>query len=170
MSKLRLLDNIDFFFNSVYIAVLAKSRGNTGITYQVLYYPVLDIDFYNESYEQNKDNAFLPRKTMVYVWDAYLNSKNEYAVPTAVPMSSSSEVLKGLPPALIITAENDVLRTEGEKYAKKLSEAGVDAVCVRYLDIGHGFVTMPILRQQGNAAISQTVDTLKKHWSSENKL
>lgn len=107
---------------------------------------------------------------MLYVWDAYLNSKDEYKVPTAVPMSATSEILTDLPPALVITAENDVLRAEGEKYAKKLSKAGVETICVRYLDIGHGFVTMPILKPQGNAAIAQTVDVLRKHWSPESKL
>jgi acetyl esterase len=152
------------------IIVLAKVRGNTSITYQVLYYPVLDIDFENESYVQNKDNLFLPRNTMQYVWRCY-TEKNQHNTPTVVPMSASLDVLKGLPPALIITAENDVLRSEGEAYAKKLNKAGVPALSVRYLGIGHGFVTMPFLKPQALAAIAQTVDILRKHWkTSESKI
>jgi acetyl esterase len=135
-----------------------------------LFYPVLDVDFYTESYEQNKDNAFLPRATMQYVWDAYLANEKEKKLPTAVPMSASLEVLQGLPPALILTAESDVLRTEGELYAKKLAKAGVDALCVRYVGIGHGFLTMPELKPQAHAAIAQTVDILRKHWSLQSKL
>lgn len=107
---------------------------------------------------------------MEYVWDAYLNNEAERKIPTAVPMSASLELLKDLPPALILTAESDVLRTEGELYAKKLTKAGANAVCVRYLGIGHGFVTMPDLRPQAHAAIAQTVDILKKHWSPLTKL
>ncbi|KAI8644978.1 alpha/beta hydrolase fold-domain-containing protein [Parasitella parasitica] len=151
------------------LTILAKSRQNKGISYQVLYYPVLDVDFYNESYNQNKDNVFLPRTTMQYVWDAYTRV-DQYALPTVVPMSAAVEALQDLPPALVITAESDVLRSEGEAYAKKLNEAGVDALCVRYNGIGHGFVTMPILRPQGIAAIEQTVALLGKHWSSGTKL
>jgi len=131
---------------------------------------VLGVDFYNESYTQNKDNVFLPRTTMQYVWDAYTTSIDQHTVPTVVPMSASTEVLQDLPPALIITAESDVLRSEGEAYAKKLNQAGVDAICVRYNSIGHGFVSMPVLRPQGVAAIAQTVDLLKKHWSSDSRL
>jgi acetyl esterase len=107
---------------------------------------------------------------MQYVWDAYLTNEKEKNIATAVPMSASLDVLENLPPALIITAESDVLRTEGELYAKKLTKAGVDTLCVRYLGIGHGFVTMPDLRPQAHAAIEQTVDILRKHWNSQSKL
>lgn len=154
-------------FNNI---VLAKDRGNTGISYQVLYYPVLDVDFENESYVQNKDNLFLPRTTMQYVWRCYTEGKEQHNIPTVVPMSASQEILKGLPPALIITAENDILRSEGEAYAKKLNKAGVPALSVRYLGIGHGFVSMPILKPQALAAIAQTVDILRKHWTLESKI
>ncbi|GAN02440.1 esterase [Mucor ambiguus] len=155
---------------SAALTILAKSRQNKGISYQVLYYPVLDIDFNNESYNQNKDNLFLPRTTMEYVWDAYITSTDQHTVPTVVPMSASAEVLQDLPPALIITAESDVLRSEGEAYAKKLNQAGVDAICVRYNSIGHGFVSMPVLKPQGVAAIAQTVDLLRKQWSPDSRL
>lgn len=145
--------------------VLAKQRGNTGITFQVLYYPVLDINFETESYIENQANTFLPRTTMQYVWEAYLSPGQEI-LATAVPMSSKS--LQDLPPALIMTAEKDVLRTEGELYGKKLNQAGVDTICVRYVGMGHGFLTMPFLQPQAIAAIAQTVHVLKSHWNSNN--
>ncbi|KAI8049797.1 alpha/beta hydrolase fold-domain-containing protein [Gilbertella persicaria] len=152
---------------STSLTILAKQRGNKGISYQVLYYPALDINFESESYIQNQHNSFLPRSTMLVVWDAYLNHANERHVATAVPMSSPKEVLEGLPPALIITAEADVLRTEGELYANKLTEAGVETMCVRYLGVRHGFLSAPQLRSQAHAAIAQTIDVLKKHWKEE---
>lgn len=107
---------------------------------------------------------------MKYVWEAYTASVDQHSLPTVVPMSASAEVLQDLPPALVITAESDVLRSEGGAYAKKLNKAGVDAICVRYNGIGHGFVSMPVLRPQGTAAIAQTVDLLRKHWGSDSKL
>jgi acetyl esterase len=146
--------------------VLAKERGNTGISYQVLYYPILGVDFDTESYLQNRDNVFLPRATMQHTWETYLGPKGTdlHNVPTAVPMSNNK--LDGLPPALVITAENDVLRSEGEAYSKKLLKAGVPALSVRYQGCGHGFTTIPDNNPQALAAIAQTIDILRKHWSS----
>ncbi|KAI7887593.1 alpha/beta hydrolase fold-domain-containing protein [Mucor mucedo] len=154
---------------SAALTILAKQRGNTGISFQVLYYPVLDVNFETESYIENRENAFLPRTTMQYVWEAYLETDNQSTLATAVPMVYDE--FEGLPPALIITAERDVLRSEGEAYGKKLSTAGVDTVCVRYVGIGHGFLTMPFLQSQAHAAIAQTVHVIKSHWNSfESKL
>ncbi|KAG2212734.1 hypothetical protein INT47_000711 [Mucor saturninus] len=154
---------------SAALTILAKQRGNTGISFQVLYYPVLDVNFETESYIENRENAFLPRTTMQYVWEAYLETNDQSTLATAVPMVYDE--FEGLPPALIITAERDVLRSEGEAYGKKLSTAGVDTVCVRYVGIGHGFLTMPFLQSQAHAAIAQTVHVIKSHWNSfESKL
>lgn len=154
----------------IFKKVLAKQRGNTGISYQVLYYPVLDVNFETESYIENQNNVFLPSTTMQYVWDAYLDNKEQYTIPTAVPMSSDMDLLQDLPPALIITAEKDVLRSEGEAYGRKLNRAGVDTLSVRYVGIGHGFLTMPFLQSQALAAIAQTIDIIKNHWNSKSKL
>lgn len=148
----------------------AKERGNTDISCQVLYYPVTDVNFESESYEQHKDDAFLPRISMEYMWKAYLDSADQHKIPTAVPMAAPTELVKGLPPTLLITADRDVLRSEGEAYGKKLIAAGVDTVTVRYLNVGHGFLTLPPLNNQAKAAISQTVDFLRKTWSSGSKL
>lgn len=128
------------------------------------------MNFETESYIENQNNVFLPSTTMQYVWDAYLDNKEQYRIPTAVPMSSDMDLLQDLPPALIITAEKDVLRSEGEAYGRKLNRAGVDTLSVRYVGIGHGFLTMPFLQSQALAAIAQTIDIIKNHWNSKSKL
>lgn len=104
------------------------------------------------------------------MWKAYLDSTEQHTIPTAVPMAAPVELLKGLPPTLLITADRDVLRSEGEAYGRKLIEAGVDTITIRYLNVGHGFLTLPPLNGQATAAISQTVDILRKAWSSGSKL
>jgi acetyl esterase len=105
---------------------------------------------------------------MEYVWEALLtNVQEEKDLPTVAPLSASLEQLKDLPPALIITAEYDVLRSEGELYAKKLTKAGVSNVCVRYVDVDHGFMTTHEEWPQCKAAIAQTVLTLNTHWKRD---
>jgi acetyl esterase len=108
---------------------------------------------------------------MQYLWDAYLEDIDEQSkIPTVAPLSATLDLLKDLPPAFIITAEIDVLRSEGEAYAKKLVEAGVPVLSVRYLGTSHGFTTPKIggLTSEALAAISQTVDVLNKFWASSN--
>jgi acetyl esterase len=123
------------------------------------------MDYESESYNEHKDDELLSKVYMKYFWDAYLGNENNATLPTVTPLSASVESLKGLPPALIITAEIDVLRTEGELYAKKLMEAGVDTLCVRYNGAQHGFVTEPGYEAEAALAISQTVDVLKRRWN-----
>jgi acetyl esterase len=107
---------------------------------------------------------------MQYVWKAYVESEEQHKLPTVVPMAAPLDLLKGLPPVLVITAEKDVLRSEGEAYGKKLKDAGVHTVFVRYLGVGHGFLSTPPLGTQSMAAISQTSDFLRKQWSLGHKL
>ncbi|RCI06155.1 hypothetical protein CU098_013613 [Rhizopus stolonifer] len=150
---------------SASLTIFAKQKGNNGISFQVLGYPVLDTDFETESYQQNHDDMILPRSSVKYFFDAYLNNLDEYKSPLATPLNSPLELLQGLPPALILTAELDVLRTEGEMYAKKLKEAGVDAVCVRYLGNHHGFLSPATFDSSGLAALGQIASTLNRHWN-----
>ncbi|KAI7900952.1 alpha/beta hydrolase fold-domain-containing protein [Cokeromyces recurvatus] len=157
------------------LAILAKERQKIHlISYQLLFYPVLDVDFDTKSYIENKDNSVLSRDSMKYVWDAYLTSHQGcyQKEVTAVPMSASLDVLKGLPPVLMIIAEKDVLRTEGELYSKKLMKAGVNVVCTIYLGTHHGFLTLPQMsKPQSEAALEQIIGILRKHWNSQsNKL
>lgn len=137
-----------------------------GISYQILFYPATTVNYESESYIENKDNDILSRDAMDYFWDALLNNEEENKLPTVAPLFASLEHLKDLPPALIITAEKDVLRTEGELYAKKLTEAGVKNVCVRYFDANHGFLSAPGGSPQCTAALAQAENVLKTHWKS----
>jgi acetyl esterase len=162
-SKLNIVTRL-FFCKSNHLIVLAKDRGNTSISYQILFYPVTAAEYENESYNEHMDNEFLSKELMQYFWDMYLNNEQEKELPTAAPLAASVDILKGLPPALIITSEIDVLRTEAELYAKKLTEAGVHNLCVRYLGVQHGFATESGYESQAEAAIAQVAYVLKKHW------
>lgn len=151
--------------------MLAKERGNQAISLQILYYPVLGTDFENESYTKYADNNMVPRETMKYVWRAYTPDPAMREDIKAVPRKATTEQLEGLPPALIVTAEYDVLRDEAEAYAKQLNKAGVDVVPVRYVGVQHGFLTVPVLdRPQARAAIAQTLECLRTAWAKDAKL
>ncbi|GGQ90452.1 alpha/beta hydrolase fold domain-containing protein, partial [Streptomyces flaveolus] len=100
---------------------------------------------------------------MQWFWDQYTTDEAERAQITASPLRATTEQLTGLPPALVITAEADVLRDEGEAYANKLREAGVPVTAVRYQGIIHDFVMLNALREThaADAAINQAVVTLR---------
>ncbi|KAL1928510.1 hypothetical protein VTP01DRAFT_2866 [Rhizomucor pusillus] len=151
---------------SAALCILAKERGNSAIKSQILYYPVLGTNFDTESYIKFKDNNKVARHVMQYVWDAYapLEERREGKV---APCNATAEQLSGLPPALIMTAEYDVLRDEAEQYAKQLIKAGVNAVPVRYIGVQHGFLTVPEFdKPQAQAAVAQTVEFLRKTWAA----
>ena len=122
------------------MAIMAKQRNGPKIAYQVLIYPVTDANFDTNSYHKFASGYELDRDTMERFWDRYLPEKEARTQPMASPLQASPDLLKGLPPALVITAEYDVLRDEGEAYALKLSEAGVPTTGVQYLGMAHGFI------------------------------
>lgn len=124
------------------ITLMAKERGDIKIRQQLLFYPVTDASFDTESYHQFATGYFLRRDAMMWFWDQYTTNSNERAEITASPLRATTEQLQGLPPALIITAEADVLRDEGEAYANKLREAGVPVTAVRFQGIIHDFVML----------------------------
>ncbi|KAI9307223.1 Alpha/Beta hydrolase protein [Cunninghamella echinulata] len=148
------------------IAAYAKEKGNTSIKAQVLLYPMLGINFETESYTKYKNDSFLPREVMQWVWRQYLTEESKTS-RFAVPQLSTKEQLEGLPPALIITAEKDVLRDDGEAYNNQLKKAGVNTVALRYFGVRHGFFTEPSLSPEALAGIQQIVYFLKKTWSNE---
>jgi acetyl esterase len=115
------------------ITLLAKQRGGPKLDLQVLFYPNTDATFSSESYKQFASGYFLSREDMEWFLDQYLPDKSRRDEPTATPLSATVEQLRDLPPALIITGECDVLRDEGEAYARKLMEAGVRVTATRYL-------------------------------------
>src|SRR3954468_15305600 len=124
------------------VTLLAKERGGPFISRQLLFYPVTDASFDTESYRQFSEGYFLRRDGMMWFWDQYTSNPDERNEITASPLRASIEQLKGLPPALVITAEADVLRDEGEAYARKLREAGVRVTAARFQAIIHDFVML----------------------------
>ncbi|MBO4255930.1 alpha/beta hydrolase [Streptomyces griseorubiginosus] len=145
------------------LTLMAKQRGDVPLVQQVLFYPVTDASFDTPSYHQFAEGYFLRRDAMQWFWDQYTTDEAERAQITASPLRASTEQLEGLPPALVITGEADVLRDEGEAYANKLREAGVPVTAVRYQGIIHDFVMLNALREThaAEAAINQAVATLR---------
>ncbi|MDQ0194292.1 alpha/beta hydrolase [Paenibacillus wynnii] len=127
------------------ITLMAKERKGPKISKQLLFYPVTDASFDTGSYNQFAEGYFLQREGMKWFWDQYTTDPEERAQITASPLRASIDELRNLPEALVITAEADVLRDEGEAYAAKLREAGVKVTAVRFQGIIHDFVMLNIL-------------------------
>lgn len=130
---------------SIALSLLAKQRGDVRFVKQVLFYPVTDAAFDTESYHRFAEGYFLARDGMKWFWDQYTTSASERAESTASPLRAPLSELAGLPPTLIITAEADVLRDEGEAFAARLREAGVPATNARFGGIVHDFVMVNAL-------------------------
>jgi acetyl esterase len=147
---------------AIALTLTAKERGDVPLAGQVLFYPVTDAAFDTGSYQQFAEGYFLRRDAMQWFWDQYTADPAQRAEITASPLRAGLDQLSGLPPALIITAEADVLRDEGEAYADKLRTAGVPVIAVRYQGIIHDFVMLNPLRQTHAAegAINQAVEFL----------
>jgi acetyl esterase/lipase len=149
---------------SAAITLMTKERSGPELAAQVLFYPVTDASFDTESYHQFATGYFLRRDAMQWFWDQYTTDETARAQITASPLRASLEQLAGLPPALVITGEADVLRDEGEAYSRKLREAGVDVSATRYEGIIHDFVMLNALRGTNAAegAIRRAVDYLSE--------
>ncbi|MEV5135170.1 alpha/beta hydrolase [Streptomyces sp. NPDC053705] len=145
------------------LTLMAKQRGDMALKHQVLFYPVTDASFDTGSYRQFATGYFLRRDGMQWFWDQYTTDEAERAQITASPLRATTEQLSGLPAALVITGEADVLRDEGEAYADKLREAGVPVTAVRFQGIIHDFVMLDALREThaAEAAITMAVQTLR---------
>jgi acetyl esterase len=146
------------------VSLLARQRSGPAIAGQLLFYPVTNADFETGSYKQFADGPWLTRRAMEWFWDQYLPDHNKRSDPTASPLLAPSEQLAGLPRALIITAENDVLRDESEAYGRRLIEAGVEVVATRYNATIHDFVMLNALAGAAptRAAVAQGIDFLKR--------
>ncbi|MGW1501154.1 alpha/beta hydrolase [Streptomyces mirabilis] len=145
------------------LTLMAKERGDVPLLQQVLFYPVTDAHFDTGSYHQFATGYFLRRDGMQWFWDQYTTDEADRAQITASPLRATTEQLTGLPPALVITGEADVLRDEGEAYAGKLREAGVPVTAVRFQGIIHDFVMLNTLRgtHAAQGAITLAVHTLR---------
>ncbi len=146
------------------MTLMAKERSGPKLRAQVLFYPVTDASFDTASYHQFAEGYFLRRDAMQWFWHQYTSDEDERAQITASPLRASTDQLSGLPPALVITAEADVLRDEGEAYGRKLREAGVDVTATRYEGIIHDFVMLNALREThaAKAAMAQAIGYLKE--------
>lgn len=146
------------------VTLLAKERGGPAIDQQVLFYPVTDANFETGSYNQFANGPWLTKEAMKWFWNAYLPDEAKRKEPTATPLNASLEQLNGLPPALVIVDENDVLRDEGEAYARKLSQAGVKVTSIRYNGTIHDFVLLNAIAETPavRSAISVANATLRQ--------
>ncbi len=151
------------------VALLAKERQWPHIQRQLLFYPVTDASFDTDSYNQFATGYFLRRDAMMWFWDQYTTDPAERAAITASPLRATIEQLRGLPQALIITAEADVLRDEGEAYANKLREAGVRVTAARFQGIIHDFVMLNALSQTAAArgAMSLAISWLREGFAGK---
>ena len=119
------------------VALMAKDKKGPTIKLQVLFWPVTNANFENESYTLFGKDRFLSKNLMMWMWDNYTTDANQRKEIYASPLLATTAQLKGLPATLIQTAENDILRDEGEEYARKLDEAGVKVTATRYNGMIH---------------------------------
>ncbi|HYE90279.1 MAG TPA: alpha/beta hydrolase [Terriglobales bacterium] len=146
------------------VALMARDRGGPRLSFQVLVYPITDCDFETPSYRDNAEGYLLTREGMRWYWDQYVPNPADRANPYVSPMRATS--LAGLPPALVITAEYDPLRDEGEAYARKLGAAGVPVAHTRYPGMIHAFYRFTSSVDAARAAVAETVAALKKAWGT----
>jgi acetyl esterase len=149
------------------VTLLSRERGEPDIRLQLLFYPVTNAAFDTASYHEFAEGYHLRRDAMMWFWDQYTANPGERNDITASPLRASREQLRGLPQALVITAEADVLRDEGEAYANKLREAGVRVTAVRFQATIHDFVMLNALATSAAArgAISLATAWLREGFS-----
>ncbi len=129
------------------VTMKAKHCDKVKIIMQVLLYPVTNADMNTKSYEEFKDGPWLTKKAMKYFWNSYLQNNDMEDDIYASILKAPLEELEGLPQTLVITAENDVLRDEGEMFARKLLQAGVNVLSVRINGAIHDFLMLNALSQ-----------------------
>lgn len=155
------------------LTILAKQRGDVTFVHQSLYYPVTDAAQSTASYREFAHGPHLTAKAMAWFWDAYLPDFDRRGEITASPLRATTEDLAGLPEAFVVIDENDVLRDEGEAYARNLTAAGVPTTSVRYNGTIHDFMMLNPLRATAatTAALEQAVHVLRKalHKSAHNE-
>jgi acetyl esterase len=125
------------------VAIRARDAGRPAITFQYLVCPVTDHDFTRQSYIDNADGYMTTTRDVEWFWGHYAPEPSARNAPDASPLRASS--LEGLPPALVVTADLDPLRDEGEEYARRLTEAGVPTRHRRYAGVIHDFCILPVM-------------------------
>jgi acetyl esterase len=143
---------------------MAKERGGPSFAARLLYYPVTDAGMDTGSYQQFAEGYFLTAAGMAWFWDQYLPDASRRSEILASPLRATTGALAGLPPALVINAQAEVLRAEGEAYAAKLRAAGVPVTATRYGGIIHDFVVLHPLAgtNSARAATAQSAAFLRE--------
>lgn len=141
------------------MTLMSKQRRGIRIHKQLMYYPVTNAYFDTESYLEFATDYYLYRAGMMWFWDQYTTSETDRNQITASPLRATKEQLQGLPDAMILNGQADVLRDEGEAYAVKLRESGVDVTAVRFQGIIHDFVMLNALDQTNGCRAAMDVST-----------
>ncbi|WP_432492804.1 alpha/beta hydrolase [Kineococcus gypseus] len=146
------------------LTLLAAQRREFDFCQQVLLYPATDTDFDTGSYRRFGRGYGMRRIQYQWFWDQYAPDPLDRQLPTVAPLRAGEDQLRALPPALVITAEADCLRDEGEAYARRLREAGVPVLAIRYAGITGGFAMLETLRgtHAARSALLQVTHTLKE--------
>lgn len=155
---------------STVLALMAKRRGDVRFVHQSLYYPMTDANALDsESLRKFKDGPYGSAEGLVWFWSSYLANEESRSDIFVSPLQVALSDLEGLPPALVIVDENDVLRDQGETYANKLRDAGVPTTSVRFNGTIHDFMRLNALRdsESTRAAISLAVAALRRAFGTE---
>jgi len=145
------------------LTLLARERRGPKIDLQIMLYPITDVDFETASYRRYAEGPWLTRSAMTWFWDAYVPDQAKRQDCKCTPLNATIDQLRNLPDALVIVAENDVLRDEGEAYARKLSDAGIRVTSIRYNGTIHDFVLLDALADTPavRSAVAQMITALK---------
>jgi acetyl esterase len=146
------------------VALMARDRGGPRLAFHLMVYPVIEPNFLRKSYVENGERCGPSVEMMRWFWAHYLRTERDADDAYASPIKAKS--LKGLPPALIITAEFDSLRDEGEAYGERLKEAGVPVTVTRYEGMIHLFFLLADKIDKGQLAMTQAADALKAAFRS----
>lgn len=151
------------------VTLMAKARSGPAFNAQLLFYPVTDASMSSASYREFADGPWLTAKAMAWYWDQYLPDASRRSEVLASPINATTKELQGLPPALLIVDENDVLRDEGEAYGRKLAAAGVKLISTRYNGTIHDFMMLnPIAATPAaRGAVMQAVDFLRRVFAAK---
>ena len=141
------------------VSLMARDRGQPKIAVQMLIYPVTNHAYDTPSYRDNAEGYLLTKDAMVWFWNHYVRGESDSANPYASPLRAAS--FAGLPPAMVVTAELDPLRDEGEAYAEKLRQAGVAVKLKRYDGMIHGFFSMTGVFDQAKQAVADAAAEIR---------
>jgi len=142
------------------VATLARDRGGPPLKFQLLIYPLVDFADNSPSMQQYAKDYFLTRESMDWFTDCYLPNRAAAREPSASP--ANAEDVRGLPPAMILTAEFDPLRDQGEAYARKLQSAGVAVELKRYDGMIHAFFSFPGVIDTAKVATTDVASALRR--------